>query len=103
MYLFVDSSRDRLDKNIELTISLTSLSRWIDSSSNEGPSPFGATMPTIPDKPVRGAGASNEKASAELSPTRGAGGRRRTSTIDTIPQTPGPHVNLQDGSVVESK
>ena len=35
MYLFVDSTRDSLDKNIELIISLSSLPRWYDAIVHE--------------------------------------------------------------------
>ncbi|CAF4088818.1 unnamed protein product [Rotaria sp. Silwood2] len=101
LYLFVDSTRDRLDKNIELIISLTSLSRWLDSGATDGASPLGSMLPTTTEKVGRGGGGSTDKASAELSPVRGVGSRRRTSTVEALPQTPGPHVNLQDGSVVE--
>ncbi|CAF5142041.1 unnamed protein product, partial [Rotaria socialis] len=31
----------------------------------------------------------------------GIGSRRRTSTIETLPQTPAPHISLHDGSVAE--
>ena len=60
-------------------------------------------MPTAIDKAARGAGISADKTSAEVSPARGVGSRRRTSTIETLPQTPAPHISLHDGSVVESK
>ncbi|CAF1130028.1 unnamed protein product [Rotaria sp. Silwood1] len=96
LYLFIDSTRERLDKNIELIVSLTSLSRWLDSGSTDGASPLGSMLPTTTEKVGRGAGASNDKVSAEISPIRGAGSRRRTSTLETLPQTPGPHVSLQD-------
>ncbi|CAF1182417.1 unnamed protein product [Rotaria sordida] len=101
LYLFVDSTRERLDKNIELIVGLTSLSRWLESGSTEGVSSLGATLPTTNEKVGRGAGVSTDKTSSEISPIRGAGGRRRTSTMETLPQTPGPHVSLQDGSIVE--
>jgi len=35
LYLFVDSTRDSLDKNIELIISLSSLPRWYDAIVHE--------------------------------------------------------------------
>ncbi|CAM4739728.1 unnamed protein product [Rotaria magnacalcarata] len=101
LYLFVDSPRDRLDKNIELIVSLTSLSRWLDTASNEGTSPSGLAMPTTNEKAGRGTGISADKTSAEVSPARGIGSRRRTSTIETLPQTPAPHISLHDGSVAE--
>lgn len=103
LYLFVDSTRDKLDKNIELIVSLTSLSRWIDSGSPDGPSPYSSTLPPTAEKSSRGPGASIDKTSTELSPARGVGSRRRTSTVDTAPATPGAHVSLQDASVAESK
>lgn len=35
MYLFVDSTRETLDKNIELIISFSSLPRWYDAIVHE--------------------------------------------------------------------
>lgn len=92
-----------MDKNIELIVSLTSLSRWIESGSNDGASPFALTMPTVSEKSGRGGGVSGDKTSTDISPARGVGSRRRTSTVDTIPQTPGPHASLHDGSLADSK
>ncbi|CAF0738248.1 unnamed protein product [Adineta steineri] len=58
LYLFVDSTRETLNKNIELVISLTCLSRWYDAFSNDT---IGSN-----EKSVRGASLSAEKAAIEI-------------------------------------
>jgi hypothetical protein len=102
LYLFVDSTREISDKNIELIVSLTSLSRWYDTLSNESGAPIGSTTQTTTEKGGRGAGVSTDKAPADVSPARGLGSRQRTSTFDMMPQTPGPHAGQHDGNIAES-
>ena len=58
MYLFVDSTRETLDKNIELIISLTCLPRWYDAVQNE--------PVVLHEKPARGASVSVEKTPTDL-------------------------------------
>ncbi|UJR16262.1 hypothetical protein I4U23_003169 [Adineta vaga] len=57
MYLFVDSTHDTMDKNIELVISLTCLSRWHDAFFND-------TIVSN-DKTARGISISIEKPSTD--------------------------------------
>jgi len=102
LYLFVDSTRETGDKNIELIVSLTSLSRWYDTGTGEGGSSFGS-MATTTEKGGRGASISTDKTATEVSPARGLGGRQRTSTFETVPQTPGPNASLHDGNTADSK
>ena len=99
----MDSSRETADKNIELIVSLTSLSRWYDSGVSEGGGAAGPAMATIAEKPGRGAGGSIDKNAAEVSPARGLGSRQRTSTIDLMPQTPAPNLALNDANMADSK
>lgn len=99
----MDSSRDAADKNVELLVSLTSLSRWYDSGPSEGGGATGPAMATIAEKPGRGAGGTIEKTAPEVSPARGLGGRQRTSTIDLMPQTPAPNLALNDGNMTDCK
>lgn len=94
LYLFVDSPKENCTSQIELLISLSSLSRWYELPSNETALPFQSTG----DKTARTGGASNEKASADVSPARGLLGRQRTSTVETLPQTPASNAGQQDGS-----
>ena len=58
MYLFVDSNREKLEKTIELIISLTCLPRWYDATLNE---PI-----VLNEKTTRGASVSAEKVSPDL-------------------------------------
>ncbi len=102
MYLFVDSTRETGDKNIELIVSLTSLSRWYDTGTGDGGSSFGA-MATTTEKGGRGASISTDKTATEVSPARGLGGRQRTSNFEMIPQTPGPNCGLHDANSGDSK
>ena len=97
LYLFVDSTRERLDKNVLLIVSLTSLSRWYDSATGDGAGLFGSQASIAIDKGGRGGGTSTDKLSADVGLARG---KRRTSTLDTIP---GAQVSLQDGGIAESK
>lgn len=103
MYLFVDSTRETTDKNIELIVSLTSLSRWYDAGSGDGGGgpPVGAPMAPIAEKVGKGAGTSSEKTPADLSPARGFN-RQRTNTSDTLPQLSVAGL-LNDGSTNDSK
>lgn len=104
MYLFVDSTRETADKNIELIISLTSLSRWYDTGTSDGGGSITSTMATIAEKGGRGGGATSmDKTPAEVSPARGLTSKHRASTIEMIPATPGPHTGLHDGNISESK
>ncbi|CAF1269415.1 unnamed protein product [Adineta ricciae] len=57
MYLFVDSTRDTLDKNIELLVSLTCVSRWLDAIPLDGP--------VLNEKVIRGSSVSIEKPSID--------------------------------------
>ena len=57
IYLFVDSTRDTLDKNIELLIGLSCVSRWLDAIPLDGP--------VLNEKVTRGASASIEKPSID--------------------------------------
>ena len=57
LYLFIDSTRETLDKPMELVVSLTCLSRWYDAFVYD---PVGAN-----DKVVRGASVSTEKPSID--------------------------------------
>jgi hypothetical protein len=103
MYLFVDSTRESLDKKIELIVSLTSLSRWHDSGQNEAAGLAGPTIPTIPEKSGRNTGLSNDKTAADVSPARGIASKHRASIIDHSPQPIVPHVSSHDGNIAESK
>jgi hypothetical protein len=103
LYLFVDSTRESLDKNIELIVSLTSLSRWHDSGQNEAAGLAGPTIPTIPEKSGRNTGLSNDKTAADVSPARGIGSKHRASIIDHSPQPIVPHASSHDGNIAESK
>ena len=86
-----------MDKNIELIVSLTSLSRWYDSGAGEGGGSFSTNLPISIEK--SGRGVSTDKTNADVSPARGLGSRQRTSNFDLLPQTPGP----PDGNLAESK
>jgi hypothetical protein len=103
LYLFVDSTRETVDKNIELIVSLTSLSRWYDSGPSDGGGSIGPTMATISEKAGRGAGTSFDKTATDVSPARGLGGKQRTSNVEINSQTPGPNVGAHDGNTAESK
>jgi hypothetical protein len=99
LYLFVDSTRETMEKNIELLISLSSLSRWHDFNANESAS----VIQTIHERNTRAIGLANEKLSNEASPTRALPGRHRASTGETMPQTPASHVGPIDGSIIDGK
>lgn len=99
LYLFVDSTRETADKNIELIVSLTSLSRWYDgSSADTGGTSIGSTMAPIVEKAGKGTGASLEKIPTDISPTRGLN-RQRTSNFDLSSQAQANTLNLNDGSI----
>ncbi len=68
MYLFVDSTRELLEKNIELIISLTCLPRWYDAVINE--------TPVLNEKPARGMA---EKISIDSNPGKIIGNNRSES------------------------
>ena len=62
MYLFVDSTRDTLDKNIELLVGLTCVSRWFDAIPLDGP--------VLNEKAVHGASVSVEKPTIDLNESK---------------------------------
>jgi hypothetical protein len=62
LYIFVDSTRQTLDKNVEIIVSLTSLSRWYDTTAIE--------TVTSNEKTVRGSSLSIDKALVDITPTR---------------------------------
>ena len=101
MYLFVDSTRETIEKNIELIISLSSLSRWYDVSSADSGGATGSLVQATTDKQGKLAGVSTDKTATDVSPARGLGGRQRTSTFETMPQTPGSHTGQHDGTMSE--
>lgn len=70
MYLFVDSTRETFDRNIEFIISLSSLPRWYDAVVNE---------PAVTnEKATRGASVSVEKLASDLHQAKFIG---RQSTV----------------------
>lgn len=101
LYLFVDSTRETIEKNIELIISLSSLSRWYDVSSADSGGATGSLVQATTDKQGKLAGVSTDKTATDVSPARGLGGRQRTSTFETMPQTPGSHTGQHDGTMSE--
>ena len=92
-----------MEKNIELIISLSSLSRWYDVPSTDGGGILGLSAQAVAEKAGRLAGATTEKTPADVSPARGLGGRQRTSTFETAPQTPGSHIGQHDGTMSEGE
>lgn len=92
-----------MEKNIELIVGLTSLSKWHDSGQNEPTGPAGSTIPTILEKSGRNTGLSTDKTPADVSPARGLTAKHRASIIEHSPQPPVPHVTAHDGNIAESK
>jgi hypothetical protein len=91
----VDSTRETLEKSIELVVSLTSLSRWHDAPANEG----GSILPASLEKGSRGLGAaSTDRTTADLSPARGLGARQRTSIYEAAPSVIGTQAGQHEGN-----
>ncbi|UJR30270.1 hypothetical protein I4U23_017808 [Adineta vaga] len=98
LYLFVDNTREAVDKNIELIVGLTSLSRWHDLGQPEGSGPPAPAVSTIPEKVGRNTSLSTDRGPAEVSPARG---KHRPSVFES-PQTPAPHGAAHDGNSTEN-
>ncbi|CAM2703017.1 unnamed protein product [Rotaria socialis] len=73
LYVFVDSTRETQNKNIELIVSLTSLSRWYDATLHENI--------VLNEKIARGTTATTEKVSIDASLAK-----RTVSQKEIIPQ-----------------
>ena len=63
----------------------------------------GAAVQASGEKTARQGATSTEKATADVTSARGLGGRQRTSTIETIPQTPASNPGQVEGSIAEGR
>ena len=88
-----------MEKNIELIVGLTSLSRWHDAPVNDAGGPGGPILPASLEKGSRGVGAaSTDRTPADLSPARGLGGRQRTSIYEAVPPAVGTQAAQHEGA-----